>query len=103
MSTYLDLNSKLLLPLKILEKENKENFVKKKFVDSKFVKTCDELVHSLEVAVLVSKCIDPVPHQQIENDLDSGYSNSHNVHQCNLREKQQLSFGEFKVPQTKCT
>ena len=47
--TYSDLNKKNFYHL---EKENKENFVK----------TCDELVHSLEVAVLVSKGIDPVPH-----------------------------------------
>ena len=56
--TYSDLNKKLLT----LRKRKQRKFREKKFVDSKFVKTCDELVHSLEVAVLVSKGIDPVPH-----------------------------------------
>ena len=39
----------------LLEKENKEKSVKK-FVDSKFVKTCDELVHSVKLATQRSDC-----------------------------------------------
>jgi hypothetical protein len=57
---FFDLNRKPFVYL--AEKQNKENFVKKKFVDSGIVKTCDELDLSALELLAVTGVFDLCPN-----------------------------------------